>query len=109
MILHLDCVPISWDHEHNMPVMASTREEFLTVLKQHRNVMLSQSDWRVGVDSPLSEAEQAEWIEYRKYLRDLTKSVPEELSGVFEVQDPPSSGGEIRVMGPDVWGGRNGA
>jgi hypothetical protein len=101
MILHLDCVPIKWDNENNCGIVAQNSEEFLIVLKQHRNVMLVQSDWRVGIDSPLAEEEKQEWIEYRKYLRDLTKNIPSVLGNTLTILDPPPHGGPVRIMDPD--------
>jgi hypothetical protein len=81
--------------------MASNHDEYMVVLKQHRNVLLSQSDWRVGVDSPLSEEEKQEWITYRKYLRELTDHIPAVLGNTVTIIDPPTSGGAIRVMTPN--------
>ena len=46
----------------------------LKLLRQHRNVLLSQSDWTQAVDSPLSDSKKAEWKTYRQSLRDITKS-----------------------------------
>jgi Phage tail assembly chaperone protein len=110
MILHLDCVPIAVDYENNKPLFPVGHDDFFVVLKQHRNVMLSQSDWRVGVDSPLSEDEKQEWISYRTYLRDLTKNVEFPLSNTVVIQDPPISGGELRVAMPgDMDKGRGNA
>jgi|688.fasta_scaffold2290911_1 hypothetical protein len=100
MILHLDCVPLQWDNDNNCPIVAQTSEEFLIVLRQHRNVMLSQSDWRIGVDSPLSEEEKQDWIEYRRYLRGLTDDLPSVLANTVEIVDPPLSGGPVNVMTP---------
>lgn len=102
MILHLDCVPMKPHPETGVPVTASTPEEYLIVLRQHRNVMLSQTDWRVMPDSPLAAEEQQEWLNYRHYLRHLTDELPSPLGTTLEILDPPSSGGEIRVMTPET-------
>lgn len=98
MILYLDCVPIKQNPETSIPEVADTPEEFLIVLRQHRNVILSQTDWRIMPDSPLSEIEKTEWINYRCYLRNLTDDIILPLSNTIEINDPPSSGGPIRVM-----------
>jgi len=100
MILHLDCVPMKPDEHNTAMLVAETPEEFLVVLRQHRNVMLAQTDWRVMPDSPMSEEERQEWIEYRAYLRGLTDSVVQPLGASVEIQDPPTSGGPIRVAQP---------
>jgi hypothetical protein len=99
MILYLDCVPIKQNPETSVPECADTPEEFLIVLRQHRNVILSQTDWRIMIDSPLSETEKTEWINYRSYLRNLTEYITLPLSNTVEINDPPNSGGPIRVMG----------
>ena len=39
-----------------------------------RNTYLSESDWTVMADSPLSESKQTEWKIYRQSLRDITKT-----------------------------------
>jgi hypothetical protein len=39
--------------------------------KQDRNDLLSNSDWAVLPDSPLSEKEVIAWKEYRQFLRDM--------------------------------------
>ena len=98
MILYLDCVPMKENNETHVLEVADTPEEFLIVLRQHRNVMLSQSDWRIMPDSPLSEIEKTEWMNYRSYLRNLTDHVTLPLSNAVEINDPPISGGPIRVM-----------
>ena len=98
MILPLDCVPLGIDYDNGGYIVATTHEEFLTVLRQHRNVMLAQTDWRIYNDSPLSEEEKAEWIAYRAYLRNLTDNLPDVLGPSIEIQDPPTSGGPLRFM-----------
>ena len=40
-------------------------------LRTLRDDLLSQSDWRVMPDSPLSDDKKAEWITYRQELRDV--------------------------------------
>ena len=39
-----------------------------------RNSLLSNSDWAVMSDIPLSESKQTEWKTYRQKLRDITKT-----------------------------------
>ena len=46
----------------------------LESLRQRRNQLLKDSDWKVLPDSPLSPEKRTEWIEYRKYLRDLPET-----------------------------------
>jgi hypothetical protein len=85
-----------------MQIKATTQDEYRKVLIQHRNVMLSQTDWRVMADSPLTQEEQQEWLNYRKYLRDLTNNLPGVLTEEFLINDPPASGAAIIVMTPET-------
>jgi hypothetical protein len=41
----------------------------LGVIRQERNRLLAESDWRVLPDSPITN--KVEWYEYRQKLRDL--------------------------------------
>ena len=43
-------------------------------LKSRRNYLLSNCDWTVGQDSPLSDAKKEEWKVYRQSLRDITET-----------------------------------
>ena len=43
-------------------------------LRGHRNMLLTNSDWTVMPDSPLSDSKQTEWKTYRQSLRDITKT-----------------------------------
>jgi len=36
-----------------------------------RNTLLTESDWCVGNDSPLSSDDKAKWVSYRQELRDV--------------------------------------
>ena len=46
-------------------------------LRNLRNSLLAQTDWRVMPDSPVSDAKKAEWISYRQALRDLPANNPD--------------------------------
>ena len=52
--------------------MSDTEE--MRQLRGHRNMLLTNSDWTVMPDSPLSESKQTEWKTYRQSLRDITKT-----------------------------------
>ena len=39
---------------------------------------LKDSDWAVGVDSPLSDSKKAEWVTYRQALRDMPNTYSSE-------------------------------
>ena len=43
-------------------------------VREERNRLLNESDWRMCADSPMSEEERERWGEYRQMLRDITDS-----------------------------------
>ena len=49
-------------------------------LRLVRNRLLSESDWTVMADSPLSESKKTEWKTYRQTLRDITKTAKPKIS-----------------------------
>ena len=49
--------------------------ENMPLLRAVRDQKLAACDWRVVTDSPLSEAQKQEWVEYRQALRDLPSTV----------------------------------
>ena len=50
-------------------------------IRIQRSSLLSQSDWRLAPDSPLSDGDKEKWVAYRKKLRDLpaTNSDPTKI------------------------------
>jgi hypothetical protein len=50
-------------------------EARMVKIRKRRDMLLSKCDWTQGADTPLDEAQRAEWAEYRKALRDLTTEV----------------------------------
>ena len=59
--------------------MASASE--MEILRNVRDKMLSDSDWTVMPDSPLSDSKKAEWKTYRQALRDLPEKANPTLDG----------------------------
>ena len=57
----------------------SEQEGNLTLddLREWRNALLSETDWTILPDSPLSADKQAEWKTYRQKLRDLPANTSE--------------------------------
>ena len=49
-------------------------------LREVRNRLLSESDWTVMPDSPLSDSKKTEWKTYRQALRDITKTANPKVS-----------------------------
>ena len=62
---------------------------FMEQLRSKRDKLLAESDWAAMPDSPLSESKKAEWITYRKGLRDLPKN------GVPSSDDDPADWTDI--------------
>jgi len=48
--------------------------------RQRRNLLLLDSDWTQGADSPLSSSKKTEWQTYRQALRDLPTTYPNPTS-----------------------------
>ena len=57
--------------------------EAMKRLRIHRKILMSESDWTQGADSPLSDEKKAEWATYRQALRDLPSTASPELDGPF--------------------------
>lgn len=53
----------------NVPV-----EDLIAWMRERRRLLLIESDWTVGADSPLSDSKKTEWQTYRQALRDIPAS-----------------------------------
>lgn len=54
-------------------------------------MLLTNSDWTVMPDSPLSDSKQTEWKTYRQSLRDITKTAsPKMRTDVSNILDVTS-------------------
>lgn len=53
-----------------------------------RDIKLSQCDWTVLYDSPLTEEKKQEWITYRQQLRDVPENFPTPMDVIWPT--PPS-------------------
>ena len=51
--------------------MTKATDRLASITRAQRNALLSQSDWTVLLDAPLTPQKQQEWINYRRDLRDL--------------------------------------
>lgn len=60
--------------EDSTELLAQKQEEPLRLLRQQRNQLLAQTDWRMVSDYPGSN--QTEWQTYRQALRDITTQSP---------------------------------
>lgn len=58
------------------------------IIRGIRGALLDRSDWTQLPDSPLTDAERAEWATYRQALRDITETYADNLLEV-EFPDAP--------------------
>tara|TARA_B100001094_G_C18134171_1_gene774034 strand:- start:1034 stop:1408 length:375 start_codon:yes stop_codon:yes gene_type:complete len=65
--------------------------EPLRFLREKRNILLTETDWRATVDYPGSDKQS--WLDYRKALRDLPTTAEPELD---------DSGNLVNVTWPEV-------
>ena len=69
--ISLDLEVVAGTSEERPHLPAWTVEEKVEFVRGFRNNWLNRSDWTVGNDSPLSEADKAAWTAYRQELRDM--------------------------------------
>lgn len=70
----------AWVTEWETANTALSEEEgnlTLDEFREWRNALLSETDWTILPDSPLSADKQAEWKTYRQKLRDLPANTSE--------------------------------
>lgn len=67
-----------------------TADELMYTMKDLREVLLKESDWTVGSDSPLSPTARQAWIEWRQWMRDISAHCsPRDGDKWVEILDPP--------------------
>lgn len=59
-------------------------EELKAIIRGYRNRELTASDWTQMPDSPLTN--KAEWIAYRRDLRDMPQQGPDPKEWIFPVR-----------------------
>jgi|TARA_R110000782_G_scaffold257307_1_gene346567 hypothetical protein len=66
------------DGVHTLAPFTPTEQSKIDLLtvRLKRNNLLITSDWTQSIDSPLSSTLKSKWAEYRKKLRDITKTTP---------------------------------
>ena len=75
------CVPLTWepqpekpkfryDYNNNQYIELPVGEKSWAMIREERDILLSNSDWTQLPDVPLST--QQAWQEYRQALRDIT-------------------------------------
>jgi len=79
---------------HSVNIETKALEEIVVTVnyydwfRQRRNLLLVDTDWTQGADSPLSDAKKTEYQTYRQTLRDLPNSVSDPLSSKDAVTWP---------------------
>ena len=58
----------------------------LEIIRDMRDGLLADSDWKMLSDSPFSDSKKAEWQTYRQALRDLPISNTDPFSIVFPTE-----------------------
>jgi len=79
---------------HSVNIETKALEEVVVTVnyydwfRQRRNLLLGDTDWTQGADSPLSDAKKTEYQTYRQTLRDLPNSVSDPLTSKDSVTWP---------------------
>jgi hypothetical protein len=72
--------PPLFDANFNQPNI-KTEEDFYNELRLERNQRLSETDWTMLLDVPISKEKRQEYVIYRQQLRDLPlNSTPDNLT-----------------------------
>ncbi len=81
--LPIEVYKMNW--ENILPPMLDTKQisdsELILFIKAWRNRQLEASDWTQLADSPVTN--KADWIAYRRALRDLPKQGPDPKTWVL--------------------------
>ena len=62
---------VTLEVNNNFVNEANTIEDAKKSIRSQRNTLLSQTDWALSSDSPLTDGQKAEAVTYRQALRDL--------------------------------------
>ena len=70
LVMHSDEPTVTQAEYDAMAAEMATEQPWVDI-RAERDILLRDSDWRMGNDTPLSEADQAAWGEYRESLRNI--------------------------------------
>lgn len=81
------------DLSQDPPVVVSSTDNLAIksakeTAREIRNAILKETDWTVGVDSPLSDSKKAEYTTYRQQLRDFVNGLDENIATLEGVTWP---------------------
>tara|TARA_R100001510_G_C7638106_1_gene195925 strand:- start:277 stop:747 length:471 start_codon:yes stop_codon:yes gene_type:complete len=71
-------------YEEDIKEKTLTDSDFEKMFRHNRNLMLMESDWTQGNDSPLSDAKKEEWKVYRQALRDMPTNKTTTYQGLID-------------------------
>jgi hypothetical protein len=83
-----------WAHsDGSIEKTPTTVEELDWCMRDLREVLLKESDWTVGIDSPLSQSVKDEWIAWRQWMRDITQHITiTDFVEYVDILSPPTTG-----------------
>jgi hypothetical protein len=84
-----------WDLETQERIKAQDKEVAKNGVREHRDLILKETDWTQMLDSPISQDDKVLWQIYRQKLRDLTE--------VFEEEYPTFRMRENMPEPPSIW------
>jgi len=76
-------IDYGYDANNNPVYEIMSSNTKLEIIRDMRDGLLEDSDWRMVSDSPLSDEKRTEWQTYRQALRDLPQSNTDPFSIVF--------------------------
>ena len=79
-------IDYGYDANNNPVYEIMSANTKLEIIRDMRNGLLENSDWRMVSDSPFSDSQKAEWQTYRQALRDLPTSNTDPFSIVFPTE-----------------------
>jgi len=79
-----------------------TEDELLEGLRYARNKALTETDWAILPDSPLSEIEKQSMLEYRQSLRDITEPIKTGEKTIDDISLPLEPVGQKEVTFADL-------
>lgn len=80
------------DFTTGVETIADTSEKKFQAMRFLRDILLKECDWTIMPDCPLPNDVKSDWIEWRQWMRDITKHHTEVTGDFVEVPDPPVAG-----------------
>tara|TARA_B100000470_G_scaffold219943_1_gene207603 strand:- start:1154 stop:1540 length:387 start_codon:yes stop_codon:yes gene_type:complete len=84
-------IDLTAEEEAELDAMADANDLDLTLIRGHRNGLLTHSDWSVLEDATLGDHTKAEWLTYRQALRDHMTGSDRVSTFPAMPEDPPTA------------------